>query len=112
MSKAQIKPIDPKYGIAMLHRYSQDSPTEFGHHEPVIVKTATGEPIPDDEPLIIFRGRDRHALQMLRYYRELCAQDLCTDFHMNGINNRIEAFDKFAREHAERMKQPGITKNL
>jgi hypothetical protein len=91
-----MKAIDPKYSID-------------GEH---IVKTATGERIPDDEPLILFRARDRHAARMLHYYRGLCRQDECTEFHMRGIKNRIDAFEQFAREHGERMKQPGITKGL
>ena len=95
-----IKPIDPKYGIMI----QSDGP--------VIVKTATGEPIPPDEPMILFRARDRHAALMLRYYLDLCRQDECTDFHIRGINNRIDAFEQFAEEHGERMKQPGITRGL
>ena len=35
-----------------------------------------------------------------------------TDFHMEGIQNRIDAFKKFRREHPDRMKQPGITRGL
>lgn len=92
-----MKVIDPKYAI------------EIRNGDPVIVKAATGEAIPDDEPLILFRSRDRHARRMLHYYRDLCCQDACTEFHMRGITTRIEAFEKFAEEHPERMKQPGVT---
>jgi hypothetical protein len=107
-----IKPIDPKFGIAMLYRLNPEDTIQFPEKEPVIVNTVTGEPIPDDEPLMIFRARDRHALPMLRYYAELCARDICTEFHMLGIFNRLEAFEKFAKDHPERMKQPGITRGL
>jgi hypothetical protein len=75
-----------------------------------IVKTSNGESIPDDEPLILFRARDRNALTMLHNYREICLADGCNEFQMAGIDNRIAAFEKFAMDHAERMKQPGITK--
>ena len=51
-----MKLIDPKYGIIIENQ------------TPVIVKAATKEPIPGDEPLILFRARDRHAVPMLRYY--------------------------------------------
>jgi hypothetical protein len=47
------KPIDPKYSITTRSTLHSD-------HEPVIVKTATGEPIPFDEPLI-FVSRPRPA---------------------------------------------------
>lgn len=97
-----IKPIDPKYGIEWF---------EDGR-EPRLVKTATGEPIPDDEPSILFRARDRHAVAMLREYRRLCSADGCTGEHIAGIDNRLESFEAFAVEHPERMKQPGITRGL
>ena len=77
-----------------------------------IVKTSNGEEVPLDEPLMFFRARDRNVLQMLIYYRELCRHDHCTDYHMEGIANRIEAFQAFKKEHPERMKQPGITRGL
>jgi hypothetical protein len=96
----RMKQIDPKYGI------------EIRDGEPVIVKATTGEAIPDDEPLILFRARDRHAARMLHYYRDLCCQDACTEFHMRGITNRINAFENFALEHGDRMKQPGVTRGL
>ena len=93
--------IDPKYGI------------EIRNGEPVIVKIATGEAIPADEPLILFRARDWHALfGALLPYESACVKDLCTDFHLEGIRNRIDAFARFASENPGRMKQPGITKGL
>ena len=42
-----MKLIDPKYGMIV----GPDG-------EPMIVKAATMEPIPDDEPLMLLRGRD------------------------------------------------------
>jgi hypothetical protein len=93
--------IDPKYGVAK---------TDAG--ELVIAKNKTGEPVPSDEPMCVFRGRDWHALEMLRYYRQLCEDDGCTPEHMAGIDNRIQAFLDFAATHLERMKQPGITRGM
>ena len=95
-----MKLIDPKYGI------------EVRDGEPFIVKAATGEAIEDGEPLILFRARDRNAESMLHFYRGLCAADGCTEFHMEGIQNRVDTFEQFKREHPERMKQPGITRGL
>lgn len=77
-----------------------------------IVKTKTLEPIPDDEPLMLFRARDRLALDLLKVYRRLCIADNCTEYQINGMDARIEAFEKFKREHPERMKQPGCTRGL
>lgn len=70
----------------------------------------SGVPIPLEEPLILFRARDRHALAALRKYQDDCESDACTEFHMAGIANRIDAFTRFRQEHPDKMKQPGITK--
>ncbi len=88
-----MRHIDPKYRI-----------------EGNEILNLTGVPIPEDEPLILFRARDRNALKMLIYYRELCTLDGCTDFHMRGIDNRIDAFGEFRDIHPDLMKQPGITR--
>ena len=74
-----------------------------------IVKTGNGTPIPDDEPVILFRGRDRLALPTLRFYRELCVQDGCTDFQLESLDSMLSKFEDFALT-SPTMKQPGITK--
>lgn len=96
----EMKQIDPKYKIKAEGR---------GFIKIEIVN-GSDVPIPDDEPLMLFRARDRNALAMLEEYRRLCVLDNCTDFHMAGIQNRIQAFRAFAEQHPERMKQPGVTK--
>jgi hypothetical protein len=94
--------IDPKYGVG------QDD--DGAVH---IVKIATGEPIPPDEPRVLFRARDRLALiGALVPYRTECRADDCTEFHMRGIQNRIDAFYEFQRDNPARMKQPGCTRGL
>jgi hypothetical protein len=98
-----MKVIDPKFHIET---------NEAGEQSIAIVKTSNGEPIPDDEPLILFRARDRLALETVWYYRRLCEADGCTEFQLAGMNDRIAAFEQFAKEHPERMKQPGITRGL
>jgi hypothetical protein len=101
-----MKLIDPKYGIII-------KPNDVGEMVPVIVKAATGEPIPDDEPLMLFRARDHNARAgALMKYREECVADGCNDFHLSGCDNRIHAFSCFRLEHPERMKQPGVTRGL
>lgn len=47
-----------------------------------IVKTSNGQIIPDNEPLILFRGRDYLALPLLIRYREMCEHDGCNDFQL------------------------------
>lgn len=99
-------PIDPKYGIKTW--VDND-----GNPQAQIVKIRTGEPIPPDEPLILFRARDRLALTGALYpYQTACIADGCVPEHLDGIRNRINAFNKFKIEQSERMKQPGITRGL
>lgn len=99
-----MRAIDPRF-------YIEADPSGEGD-EFRIVKTSNGEAIPEDEPLMLFRARDHNALPMLRAYRAICENDGCTGFQMAGIGNRIEAFEQFAADHPERMKQPGITRGL
>jgi hypothetical protein len=75
-----------------------------------IVKTATGEVVPETEPLILFRARDRLALPMLEYYRKLCFQDGANDYQLESMDHMIAKFEKYAEENPT--KQPGITRGL
>lgn len=87
---------------------------DLKHHideEGRIVKTGNDVPIPDDEPLILFRGRDRLAVAMLEYYRELCFNDGCNGFQLGQVDELIRKFREFA-EISPTMKQPGVTRGL
>ncbi len=77
-----------------------------------IVKTGNGQPIPDTEPLMLFRGRDRLAIPMLLAYRQLCIEDGCNDFQLGQIDELIEKFRRFALDNPQTMKQPGVTRGL
>ena len=77
-----------------------------------IIKTGNGVPIPEEEPLILFRARDRLAVPMLRAYRELCIADGCNDFQLGQIDELITRFVTFASANPQVMKQPGITRGL
>jgi hypothetical protein len=74
--------------------------------------TGKAEIVPLDEPLFLVRARDHLAVQMLTYYRELCALDQCTDWQIEGVTKTIEIFNDFAKDHPERMKQPGVSRGL
>jgi len=76
----------------------------------VIIKTSNGVPIPEHEPRILFRGRDRLALPMLYHYRNLCIQDGATDYQLETLNGMIEEFEKFRIMFPTVMKQPGSSK--
>lgn len=74
-----------------------------------IVKRTTGEAIPSDEPVFIFRARDRLALQVLRFYLYTARGEACVDQHIVGCERAVRAFEEFQQTHPERMKQPGIS---
>jgi hypothetical protein len=67
--------------------------------------------ISDKEPIILFRGRDKLALPMLQFYRQLCKNDGCTDFQLESMDDMIRRFQEFA-DQSPTMKQPGSTKGL
>lgn len=77
--------------------------------DPYIFKTTNNEPIPSNEPVILFRGRDKLALPMLRHYRALCILDKCTEYQIKSIDEMIRRFEDFSM-YSPTMKQPGITK--
>jgi hypothetical protein len=84
---------------------------KFGIRGSKIVNLVSGEEIPLDEPLFLLRARDGHAVDTLFAYREICAPS-CNELHLAGIDQVIEKFSRFAEEHPERIKQPGITRHL
>jgi hypothetical protein len=73
-----------------------------------IVNRATGEAIPDDEPIIILRAKDVHAAPTIRRYVDLVneARGSKPSVHMDSCFGRYQSFVEFARAHPERMKQP------
>lgn len=73
-----------------------------------IVKTSNGQAMTDDEPRILFRGRDKLALPMLEFYKMLCEKDGCTSYQLESIDKMIAEFREFSETSAT-MKQPGVT---
>lgn len=63
---------------------------------------ASGDPIPDDEPVFIFRARDRRAVKALIGYLD----DLPNGQHADAVEARIVDFRRYAEKHPERMKEP------
>lgn len=78
----------------------QDRKYEFRDGQ--IVNRASGEVIPADEPVFVFRARDRNAAFLLKRYQEVCVD---AD-HQKAIEKRIEDFEKFAKANPDRMKEP------
>ena len=64
---------------------------------------ASGEAIPADEPVFIFRARDAHAMYALRDY--LCRLPLGTAHRMT-VERRVMDFFDFKAANPGRMKEP------
>ena len=67
-----------------------------------IVNRRTGESIPDDEPIFVFRAKDRRALTALTaYYAAIIDAE-----HARAVAARIESFKAFALANPDKMKEP------
>ena len=67
-----------------------------------LVNRATGKPIPDFEPVLVFRAQDSKAVHALTAYRDTCNDKA----HRAVIQRRINEFKLFAEAFPERMKEP------
>lgn len=68
----------------------------------------SGEIIPPEEPIIIFRARDHHAIPILREYLTL----IDDPHHKQAIRERLAEFEMYKQNYPERMKEPGITHDI
>jgi hypothetical protein len=75
---------------------------KYGIRENRLFNRASGEFIPLDEPVFIFRARDKLASQALTDYRSHCADEQ----HRAAIAMRFIDFERFANDHPDRMKYP------
>lgn len=71
-----------------------------------IVKTTTGEVLPEDEPLILFRGKDSLLRRLMAFYGDLCRSHGSPQEMLDLVDQSLYGFEKFAEEHPERMKVP------
>lgn len=79
---------------------------EQGKFQRTVLLRRDGTPIPEDEPWFALRGQDELARLTVRYYRDLCEKEGCTEEHLREIDAQIERLVVFAAEHPERMKKP------
>lgn len=86
----RYKTQDPKYEIEVSEGWVG------------LVNAATGEPIPDDEPIMIWRAKDKKAVVHIWNYAETC-ENL---EHRRAVEERATQFEIFASNHPERMKEP------
>jgi len=81
---------------------------KFAFRDGQYVNRVSGEPIPHDEPIIIFRARDHHSIHVLREYLTMVTDE----HHRQAIRDRMAEFSAYAAAHPERMKEPGITHDI
>jgi hypothetical protein len=65
-----------------------------------------GTPIPDDEPLILFRGKDKLLLPLLDYYQVLCKDAGSPDYQISLLGEQIGKIKAWQAGHADRLKIP------
>ncbi len=67
-----------------------------------LVKKSNGVPIPDDEPIFIFRAKDRKAaIGIMAYVMVLDNLD-----QREEVLKSVKLFNDFQRNHPERMGEP------
>jgi hypothetical protein len=81
---------------------------KFAFRDGQFVNRVSGEPIPLDEPVIIFRARDNHSLPVLREYLSMASDP----HHRQAIKDRMGEFAAWRSEHPDRVKEPGITHHI
>ena len=72
-----------------------------------IVNRATGKPIPDDEPIIIFRAKDRKSTGMLLAYMTTCEDEN----HKAVIEGRLNDFIEWQQKNQDVVKEPDSDKS-
>jgi len=86
-------------------RHSTQDP-KYGIENNRLVNMATGEPIPAEEPVFLFRAKDLKAAGALRRYAELCENPE----QARIVVGRAEQFEGFAKANPGRMKEPDTAK--
>jgi len=72
------------------------------------INRVSGEPIPDEEPVILFRARDKHALPVLMAYLDMVSDP----HHRQAVMDRLDEFSAYRAAYPERLKEPGITGHI
>jgi len=85
---------------------SEDRKFKFENGQ--FINRVSGEAIPDDEPVILFRARDWHSLGLLRMYRGMVDDE----HHKQAVQDRIDEFQAFKTNNPDRMKEPGVTRHI
>ena len=69
------------------------------------VTTEHGD-IPDDEPVIVFRARDKVTINMLAHYHQVCMMSGSPMRHLRLIAETFFRFRKWQQDNPEQVKVP------
>ena len=64
------------------------------------------DPLGDDEPAFVLRGRDKLAADAILGYAAACREAGCPEEHLTQVHEAVSRFDRFAEQHPDRMKLP------
>jgi hypothetical protein len=67
-----------------------------------VINRASGEAIPLDEPIMIFRGRDKYAAGVIQFYLAM----LLNVAHRVAVGDRLRDFNRFREQFPDRMREP------
>lgn len=81
---------------------------KFKFEDGRFINRVSGLAIPDDEPVMLFRARDKHALDTLLYYSSLI-QD---PHHRQAVADRVVEFAQWRIDNHDQLKEPGITGSI
>lgn len=62
--------------------------------------------IPDDEPVFIFRARDRNVIPVLDAYRDICAESGSPEFHLEMIKRNRDLIQAWQEANPGRVRVP------
>jgi len=79
---------------------------KFSVTENGTIVNSKGIPIPDHEPKILFRGKDKLAVPMLQHYLGLCIQSGCTKEQEESMRAMIDDFISFQARFSATVKLP------
>lgn len=65
-----------------------------------------GTPIPDDEPIILFRAKDKLTPQLLEAYKKMCLDSGCLPQQIETLSPLIERFKSWQAANPGKVKLP------
>jgi hypothetical protein len=65
-----------------------------------------GDPLPQDEPRMLFRGKDKLLPQLLEHYKQLCQEAGSPSEQIEGIQERLNIIKDWQSKNPDKVKVP------